>query len=225
MFARLPACSGFNLEPGGRRHQVWVQSPCAEAQTPIAFPKDVIRAPWTNYVAPGGTIYCGLCARDIQLHRFPDASESFRLAMTTERDDLPKHLEFILDVVERHARNTFLLKGWSVTLVAAVFLLAIRGAEPTLAMAAGFLPSLTFWALDAYYLRQERMYRALYNHVRKAAPTSESRFSLDARPFVSEVPGWFRTLGATPVFWFHAAILAIVVVALAFFSLRPPDAP
>lgn len=145
--------------------------------------------------------------------------------MTVDRDDLPKHLEFILDVVERHARNSFILKGWSVTLVAAVFLLAVRGAEPELAMAAGLLPSLTFWALDAYYLRQERMYRALYNHVRKAPGNAEDRFSLDARPLASEVPGWFRTLKAPSVLWFHAAVLAVVVVALAFFSLRPPDAP
>ena len=119
--------------------------------------------------------------------------------MATDKDDLPKHLEFILDVVERHARNSVVLKGWSVTLVAAVFLLAVRGAEPALAMAAGLLPSLTFWALDAYYLRQERMFRALYNHVRKAEQNPAERFSLDARPFASEVPGWIRTLGATPV--------------------------
>lgn len=91
--------------------------------------------------------------------------------METDKDDLPKHLEFILDVVERHARNSFVLKGWSVTLVAAVFLLAVRGAEPALAMAAGLLPSLTFWALDAYYLRQERMFRALYNHVQRRSRT------------------------------------------------------
>lgn len=145
--------------------------------------------------------------------------------VATDKDDLPKHLEFILDVVERHARNSFILKGWSVTLVAAVFLLAVRGAEPALAMAAGLLPSLTFWALDAYYLRQERMFRALYNHVRRAEPSPDNRFSLDARSFASEIPSWFRTLGATPVLWFHAAVLAVVVVALAFFSLRPPDAP
>lgn len=148
-----------------------------------------------------------------------------KFTVATDQDDLPKHLELILNVVERHARNSFVLKGWSVTLVAAVFLLAVRGVEPALAMAAGLLPSLTFWALDAYYLRQERMFRALYNQIRKAEPNPAERFSLDARPFASQVPGWFRTLGATPVLWFHAAVLAVVIVALAFFSLSPPDAP
>ena len=57
--------------------------------------------------------------------------------MAAERDDLPKHLEFIQVVIERHARTSFVLKGWSVTVVAAVFLLAVRGADSALAMAAG----------------------------------------------------------------------------------------
>ena len=146
-------------------------------------------------------------------------------ALATEQDDLPKHLEFIQGVVERHARTSFVLKGWSVTLVAAVFLLAVRGAEPALALAAGLLPAVTFWALDAYYLRQERMYRALYDHTRQTEPNLTNRFSLDARPFRPTVPSWFRTLWATPIFWFHAAVLAVVVIALAFFSLRPVNAP
>ena len=57
--------------------------------------------------------------------------------MAAERDDLPKHLEFIQVVIERHARTSFVLKRWSVTVVAAVFLLAVRGADSALAMAAG----------------------------------------------------------------------------------------
>ena len=86
--------------------------------------------------------------------------------MSNDRDDLPDHLEMIQGVIERHARNSFLLKGWSFTLVAAVFLLAARGQEPALAMAVGLLPALAFWGLDAYYLRHERAFRALFNHVR-----------------------------------------------------------
>ena len=57
--------------------------------------------------------------------------------MAAEREDLPKHLEFIQVVIERHARTSFVLKGWSVTVVAAVFLLAVRGADSALPMAAG----------------------------------------------------------------------------------------
>ena len=56
--------------------------------------------------------------------------------MEETRDDLPKHLEFIQVVIERHARTSCLLMGWSVTVIAAVFLLAVRGADSALAMVA-----------------------------------------------------------------------------------------
>lgn len=140
--------------------------------------------------------------------------------MVGEPDDLPKHLELIQDVVDRHARNSFMLKGWSVTLVAAVFLLAVRGAQPPLAMIAGLLPAITFWGLDAFYLRQERMYRALYDAVRKAAPNSSDRFCLDARPYTSAAPSWWVTLFTPSIFSFHITLIAVVIGALAFFSVR-----
>ena len=140
-----------------------------------------------------------------------------------ERDDLPKHLELIQTVVERHARTSFVLKGWSVTIVAAVFLLAVRGADSALAMAAGLLPAVIFWGLDAFYLRQERMYRALYDHVRKSEPDPADRFTLNARGFAARVPSWLTTLGAPSVVWFHVAVLTVVVVALAFFSVTASD--
>ena len=133
-------------------------------------------------------------------------------------DDLPKHMDLIQTVIERHARTSFLLKGWSVTLVAAVFLLAVRGNGSTLAMAVGVLPWLIFWGLDAYYLRQERMYRELYNHVRMSDPDPRDRFTLDARRFRGDVPSWPATLFATPVVWFHLAVLAMVLAAFVSLS-------
>ena len=145
--------------------------------------------------------------------------------MVEHSDDLPKHLEFIQAVIERHARTSFILKGWSVTVVAAVFLLAVRGAESTLAMMAGLVPAMIFWGLDAYYLRQERSYRALYDHVRTSEPTPQDRFSLDASPFKAEVESWKKTLLAPSVLWFHLAVATVVVVALAFFSLRSSHGP
>ena len=145
--------------------------------------------------------------------------------MEGERDDLPKHLEFIQIVIERHARTSFVLKGWSVTVVAAVFLLAVRGADSALAMVAGLLPAAIFWGLDAYYLQQERLYRALYDHVRRSGIDSPDRFTLDARPFRRKVANWPCTLCAPSVLWFHLAVVMVVAGALAFLSLRSPHGP
>jgi len=136
-----------------------------------------------------------------------------------EHPDLKDHLEFILSVTDRLARNSFLLKGWSVTLVAASLLLVARGAPVQLA-AVALLPSVSFWFLDAYYLRQERMYRCLYNDVRKQGTANADRFTLNARPFAGAVQSWLRTLVTPTVGWFHGGINVVVIVSLFLLSLR-----
>src|SRR5690242_13198261 len=76
-----------------------------------------------------------------------------------------KHLEFIQSIVNRMASNSFLLKGWSVTLVAALFALAAKDSDKKYIVVAYF-PVLVFWILDAYFLSQERQFRKLYDAVR-----------------------------------------------------------
>ena len=76
-----------------------------------------------------------------------------------------RHLELIQGVVNRLASDAFRIKGWSVVLVAALLVLMARESRFELAPI-GFLPVVVFWALDGYFLWQERLYRALYDRVR-----------------------------------------------------------
>ena len=70
-------------------------------------------------------------------------------------DDLViKHLEFIQNIINRMSNNSFVLKGWTVTVSSAVLALAIGIPKPFFAFIALF-SSLAFWGLDAYYLCQE----------------------------------------------------------------------
>lgn len=91
-----------------------------------------------------------------------------------------KHLELIQGVVNRLATDSARLKGWSVTLVAALFILLARGGREYIHVA--FVPVLAFWGLDGYYLWQERLFRALYDHVR-SLEESGIDFSLEVGPF------------------------------------------
>lgn len=77
---------------------------------------------------------------------------------------MPEHLQMIQAIIDRMGRNSFLLKGWTVTLVAALIGLAAAGSNADLALIAAVV-SLVFGLLDAYYLAVERNYRALYNSV------------------------------------------------------------
>lgn len=91
-----------------------------------------------------------------------------------------RHLEMIQGVINRMASNSFALKGWAVTLVAGIFVLAGKDTNKMYFLVA-YIPVVVFWWLDAYYLLQERLYRSLYEKVRN---TDENRidFSLKATP-------------------------------------------
>src|SRR3989344_7983651 len=88
-----------------------------------------------------------------------------------------KHIEFIQTVMNRMAGNSFLLKGWAITLVAALFALSAKDTNQSYIFIAYF-PVIIFWILDGYFLSQERLFRDLYNYVRKLKE-EEIDFSMD----------------------------------------------
>jgi hypothetical protein len=128
-----------------------------------------------------------------------------------------KHLEFIQAVINRMANTSFLLKGWSITVIAGLFALSTNERAGLLAILALVL-TIVFWFLDAYFLWQERLYRELYNYVRKLN-NADIDFSMDATRFsatckLSEAP-WSRTLVA-----FYGPVL-VCVMALFFIQFIP----
>ena len=92
-------------------------------------------------------------------------------------DNKVNHLEMIQGVISRMASNSFALKGWAVTLVAGIFALSSKDADKLYFLVA-YIPIVVFWGLDAYYLLQERLYRALYNKVRNL-PENEINFDMN----------------------------------------------
>ena len=75
----------------------------------------------------------------------------------------------------------FGLKGWTVVLVSALVVLLAREGRIEIAPVT-LVPVIIFWGLDGYFLWQERLYRALYDHVRQLEE-SEIDFSMDVAPF------------------------------------------
>ena len=123
-----------------------------------------------------------------------------------------KHLELIQGVVNRLATASFQIKGWGVVLSSALFVL-MKEQLGGIAFVA-LVPVLIFWGLDGYFLRQERLFRALYDHVRKIKEDSVD-FSMDIRPFRQ---GWKRRwIGATlsiTLFLFYMALGVAITAAL-----------
>ena len=122
------------------------------------------------------------------------------------------HLQMIQAVVTRMAGNSFLIKGWSITLVAALFALAAANTNGLFIYLAYF-PTFMFWALDAYFLRQERLFRKLYDHVRttEGGPVD---FSMNTQPFAENVDGTWSVAWSHTLRLFHGTITGTVLVVM-----------
>ena len=126
------------------------------------------------------------------------------------------HLEMIQGVINRMASNSFMLKGWAVTLVAGIFALAAKDADK-LYFIITYVPIFVFWGLDAFYLRQERLYRKLYDKVRNQAE-EEIDFSMNANlpEFNCAKTAYGDVLFSKTELWFYLplAVLTLIVIVL-----------
>lgn len=123
-----------------------------------------------------------------------------------------KHLEFIQGVVNRLSTNSFLLKGWSVVLVSALFALSASDSNPAFIFLAYF-PAIVFWGLDGYFLWQEKLYRALYDRVR-AMEDDAIDFSMDVSVVKDSVVNWATVAFSRTILAFHGVLLIAIIVVM-----------
>jgi hypothetical protein len=89
-----------------------------------------------------------------------------------------KHLEFIQNTITRMSTNSFIIKGWSITIITALFAYSAKDSNNEYAYLAYFVAPF-FWYLNAFFLLQERRYRELYDEVR-IKEDNNIDFSMDA---------------------------------------------
>ena len=121
-----------------------------------------------------------------------------------------KHLEFIQNVINRMANNSFIIKGWCITLAAALIALLEKKDIDKCYIVFSFLPLLFFWFLDAFYLKTERQYRRLYTDISKKGK-KEIDFSMDITPY-KECYG--EALFSRTLLPFYLPLMGIVLVII-----------
>lgn len=124
------------------------------------------------------------------------------------------HLNMIQGIINRMANNSFLLKGWSITVISALFALATQNKENNF-LYLSLLPCLMFWYLDAYFLRQERLYRQLYQYI---ASKTENKidFSMNTKPFENNIDCLCKTCFSNTLLVFYGTIF-VVIICLRYF--------
>ncbi|MEV2217174.1 hypothetical protein AB0H86_38120 [Streptomyces sp. NPDC050997] len=115
-----------------------------------------------------------------------------------------KHLELLQSVISRLSNNSFLVKGWCITLNSVLVAVADRSAgwrsiPVAVAVAVGF------WLLDGYYLRQERLFRALYERVVDRRDDPPPAFTMDAERYGGPV-SWASVLLSRPMLFCYGVL-------------------
>mgnify|MGYP001574928249 FL=1 len=122
-----------------------------------------------------------------------------------------KHLEFLQATIGRMANNLFFLRGWTISLVAGLFALFIKDTNHDYIFVIYF-PIIIFWILDGYFLSQERLFRALYNHVRKL-DEKEIDFSMDTSEYKKdERNSWACSMFSSTLLVFYLPLVGVTLL-------------
>jgi len=80
---------------------------------------------------------------------------------------MEKHIDIVQSTIARMSNNSFLIKGWCITLVAGLCAIGVSD-DRHLVYLLAYVPIVLFGFMDAYYLWIERCFRELYNDIVKA---------------------------------------------------------
>lgn len=99
-----------------------------------------------------------------------------------DKENLHKEIDLIQACITRMANNSFLLKGWAISIIAVVLALSSEKLNPLFLCLILLVPLLSFWYLDAFFLYTEKLYRKMYEWVIKERPKSNSEFMYNLNP-------------------------------------------
>lgn len=117
-----------------------------------------------------------------------------------------KHLEFIQDAITRMANNSFLLKGWSVTIVGALLALSVNESDNAfIAVSAVIL--LYFWLLDSFYLHKEKLFIEVYKLV-AAKSVEDINFDMSFKQLESKGSIWRCAFSPSMVMFYGGVAVA-----------------
>jgi hypothetical protein len=122
-----------------------------------------------------------------------------------------KHLEFIQAAISRMGTNSFLFKGWAITIAAALSAFATVETKAAL-LTIAVLSTMMFWALDGYYLWLERGFVRLHNEVSlKTEPEIDFSMHIDKTKAIRR---WWKTCWRPHLWLFYGTIIVVDVIGI-----------
>lgn len=113
----------------------------------------------------------------------------------TNKEVLLKEIDLIQSCINRMANNSFLVKGWLISIIAVSFALFPEDINICAPCIISALITVVFWYLDAFFLKTEKLYRWKYNWV-IANRLSCNEYFYDLNPYNTNT--WLDNNGNCP---------------------------
>lgn len=145
--------------------------------------------------------------------------------MDKTNDILFKEIDLIQACVNRMAQNSFMVKGWTISLVAVVLALLPETFDLIGLCLIGTVAVVCFWYLDAFFLRTEKLYRWKYDWV-IANRLNCDKYCYDLNPYNSnmwltnkddskkKIPSIVSVMFSKTLIPIYAPLLALAIVVL-----------
>jgi len=125
-----------------------------------------------------------------------------------------KHLEMIQNIITRMSGNLFLLKGWAITLIVALFTFIAKENNNVYILFA-FCVLFVFWILDGFFLSMERCFRELYKEICNKSE-EEINFIMNYKKYQNGKNSWFRSIFSKTLSIFYGALLLVMIITIIF---------
>lgn len=138
--------------------------------------------------------------------------------MENESEQLYKEIDLIQDCIKRMAKNSFMIKGWTLTVFAGIIAIATENLlnNVWLLICCVLVPILSFWFLDAFYLQIEKKYRKMYEWVleERKLGNMEHQFDLNPAKFDKSVKSIVCTFFSITLVVFYCIPLIATLVLI-----------
>ncbi|MDP8226167.1 MAG: hypothetical protein P9L89_00790 [Candidatus Celaenobacter polaris] len=134
---------------------------------------------------------------------------------------LHKEIDLIQSCIKRMANNSFIIKGWTISLIVIVLSLSLKVYVNLILLSFILLFTvLAFWFLDSFFLQTEKKYRKMHEWVIKNRENSnEYLYDLNPARFNKEVSCRFRIMMSVTLWPFYLipSLILIFIILNEFF--------
>lgn len=129
-----------------------------------------------------------------------------------------KEIDLIQSCINRMAQNSFLLKGWVISILAVVLAIMKDFHDPIYLSLIMLIPLISFWYLDAFFLQTEKIYRKMYEWVlEKRSQEDFSRlYDLDPKHFKENIDSKWKIMLSPSLRVFYGIPLLIVIAIFVY---------